>query len=141
MTGWREGTLVWRAPDLELRMHVRQAHTLVTPLGGADAPRRGRETREAIAVRRGEVAAFLRDEDTSQLALVEIDPRKKFTKRTSDPKFAARLGCADAGRVSQFINPVPVAEGGRRKGKKKDPAANLAFRAKAAWTDSLRQLL
>ena len=114
MAGWREGTLVWRAPDLELRMHVRQAHTLVTELGGAEAPKRGRETREAIAGRRGEVTAFLRDEDASQLALVEIEPKKRFAKRTSDPKFAVRLGCADAGRVSQFINPVPEAEGGRR---------------------------
>lgn len=50
-----------------------------------------------------------------------------------------RLGCADAGRVSQFINPVPEAEGGRR-GKKMDVAKDLAFRAKAAWADGLRQL-
>ena len=138
-TGWRDGTLVWAAPDLELRMHVRQADTLVTPLGGADAPRRGRETREAIAIRRSEVEAFLRDADNSQLALVEIEPRKRFTKRTTDPKFAVRLGCADAGRVSQFINPVPAADGGR-KGRKKDLAADLSFRAEAAWTDGLRQL-
>jgi hypothetical protein len=139
MAGWREGTLVWRAPDLELRMHVREAHTLVTELGGTEAPRRGRETREAIAGRRGEVTTFLRDEDASQLALVEIEPRKKFARRTRDPKFAVRLGCADAGRVSQFINPVPEAEGGRR-GKKMDVAKDLAFRAKAAWADGLRQL-
>jgi hypothetical protein len=139
MTGWRESTLVWRAPDLELRMHVRQAHTLVTELGGAEAPRRGRETREAIAGRRGEVTAFLRDEDASQLAVVEIEPKKTFAKRTRDPKFAVRLGCADAGRVSQFINPVPETESGRR-GKKKDLAADLAYRAEAAWEDGLRQL-
>ena len=139
MTGWRESTLVWRAPDLELRMHVRQAHTLVTELGGAEAPRRGRETREAIAGRRGEVTAFLRDEDASQLAMVEIEPKKTFAKRTRDPKFAVRLGCADAGRVSQFINPVAEAEGSRR-GKKKDIAADLAYRAEAAWEDGLRQL-
>ena len=139
MTGWRESTLVWRAPDLELRMYVRQAHTLVTELGGAEAPRRGRETREAIAGRRGEVTAFLRDEDASQLAMVEIEPKKKFAKRTRDPKFAVRLGCADAGRVSQFINPVAEAEGSRR-GKKKDIAADLAYRAEAAWEDGLRQL-
>ena len=137
--GWRESTLVWRAPDLELRMHVRQAHTLVTELGEAEAPRRGRETREAITGRRGEVTAFLRDEDASQLAIVEIEPKKKFAKRTRDPKFAVRLGCADAGRVSQFINPVPEAEGGRR-GKKKELAADLAYRAEAAWEDGLRQL-
>ena len=107
MTGWREGTLVWRTPDLELRMHVRQAHTLVTPLGGADAPRRGRETREAIAVRRGEVAAFLSAEDTSQLALVEIDPRKTFTKRTSDrssrPASAARTRDGSASSSTRFL--------------------------------------
>ena len=139
MTGWRESTLVWRAPDLELRMYVRQAHTLVTELGGAEAPRRGRETREAIAGRRGEVTAFLRDEDASQLAMVEIEPKKKFAKRTRDPKFAVRLGCADAGRVSQFINPVAEAEGSRRS-KKKDIAADLAYRAEAAWEDGLRQL-
>ena len=77
MTGWRESILVWRAPDLELRMHVRQAHTLVTELGGAEAPRRGRETRDAIAGRRGEATAFLRDEDASQLAVVEIEPKKR----------------------------------------------------------------
>jgi len=140
MTGWRESTLVWRAPDLELRMHVRQAHTLVTELGGAEAPRRGRETREAIAGRRGEVTAFLRDEDASQLAVVEIEPKKTFAKRTRDPKFAVRLGCADAGRVSQFINPVPKTESGRRGKKKKDLAADLAYRAEAAWEDGLRQL-
>jgi hypothetical protein len=138
-TGWRGGTLVWRAPDLELRMHVREAHTLVTELGGQEAPKRGRETREAIAGRRGEVTAFLQDEDASQLALVEIEPRKKFAKRTRDPKFAVRLGCADAGRVSQFINPVAEVEGGRR-GKKKDLVADLAYRAEAAWADGLRQL-
>ncbi len=139
MTGWGEGTLVWRAPDLELRMHVRQAHTLVTPFGGAEAPKRGRETREAIEARRAEVAAFLRYGDTSQLAFVEIEPKKRFAKRSSDPKFAVRLGCADAGLVSQFITPVPVAEGGR-KGKKKDVAKDLAYRAEAAWADGLRQL-
>ena len=41
---------------------------------------RGRETRDAIAGRRGEATAFLRDEDASQLAVVEIEPKKKLTR-------------------------------------------------------------
>jgi hypothetical protein len=128
----------WEHPDLTVRIHVRQAGALASRLGGDRAPRRGVEWDAAVDARRAEVGTALHDwlRDTAgpaQLAFVELEGRDGFKRRTSDPKFAIRVGCADAGLVSQFLDLPDLA--GTVPEKDSGP-----HRAAAAWSDGLRQL-
>jgi uncharacterized protein YbaA (DUF1428 family) len=140
---WQEGTFVWRTPDLEVRIHVRQAGTLVLKLGGEKAPKKGKQARDAIETRRREVSKFLNDQpDSSQVVLVELEDKEAFFPNTRDPKFAIRLGCSDAGRVSQFIaleQDDAEADTGTGSPEDDEEAGSLPHRAAAAWGDALRQ--
>jgi hypothetical protein len=134
-----DGTLAWRTPELEVRIHIRDLKEHGGPLGGAIPPRRGKEMQEAISQRRRAVTAFLHDMgEDSQLVLVELEGKEKFKRRTTDPKFAIRLGCADAGRVSQFITPDRDEDGDEAEGE--EQASSLKHRADSAWADGLRQV-
>jgi pPIWI_RE module N-terminal domain/RNaseH domain of pPIWI_RE/MID domain of pPIWI_RE len=116
-----------------LRFHIRTLE--LGSLGSAlDVPRppglsRAVALGEAIRARRAAVAArFGRPMGRAGLAIVEICGERRFTKPDSDPKFALRLGFADAGRLSQFIR-IPD-----------DSTAELAIRTKWTWLDGFRQL-
>src|SRR5690606_13902419 len=122
-----------------VRLHARPLGALGAPLGGDSVPRRGKEHDKAIEERRTGVAramAALRDAASGvRLAFVELDGQDAFrhAKRRSDPKHAIRLGCADAGLVTQFIRPPdPEAE-------REEALADAGLRAAAAWSDGLRQ--
>lgn len=126
----------WETPDLTVHLHARPLDHLGSPLGGPKAPRRGTQLDEEIRIRRLQVAnhlTALADDvsEIAQLTIVELDGRDKFAKRTTDPKFAIRLGCADAGMVSQFIRP--------RDPDITDEDDDSIHRAAAAWGDGLRQ--
>jgi hypothetical protein len=121
----------WQLGDLRIRILASELGSLGTPL---DVPRRTGLTRsaalgEAVRARRAAVATRLaRRLGRPGLTIVEIGGEFRFTAQDSDPKFALRLGLADTGRLSQFIN-VPA-----------DAAAEIAIRARAAWLDGLRQI-
>lgn len=87
---------------------------------------------EAINARRQRVrGVFETDLDpatTAGLVFVELHDREAFITADSDPKTAIRLGCADSGRLSQFI------------GKRNDGDRELLIRARSSWLDGLRQL-
>lgn len=126
----------WDTPDLHIRIHARELGTLGAPLGSSEqAPKKGQQHIDAIGHRRSTTAACLHALATefgepTTITFVELDGRDAFAPRTTDPKFAIRLGCADAGMVSQFITP----------GNPSDPDDDTEFRAAAAWADGLRQL-
>ncbi|MFD7652859.1 pPIWI_RE module domain-containing protein [Actinosynnema sp. NPDC059797] len=125
---------VWEHPQLTVRLHVRDLGALGDRLGGAKEPRRGKDWDAAILDRRTAVHHLVRDwmrdaTGPASVAFVELEGRAAF-KRTADPKYAIRLGCADTGLVSQFLE-VPGSEQG-------DDSA--PHRAAAAWADGLRQL-
>ena len=125
----------WETPDLRVRIHTRELGPLGAPLGTDKTPRKGKEHSEAIGARRSAVASDLNDlaadlGETTDITFVELDGRDAFPQRRTDPKFAIRLGCADAGMVSQFLTP----------GDPNDPDDDAAFRVAAAWADGMRQL-
>ncbi|WP_427922833.1 pPIWI_RE module domain-containing protein [Streptomyces sp. cg40] len=132
-------TWVWESPELTVRMHARPLGRLGAPLGGDSVPRRGKEHDAAIRERRHDVADALRklssDVPGAQIAFVELDGQEHFrqAKRRADPKHAIRLGCADAGLVSQFIRPPdPELD-------PEDAEKDSTIRAEAAWSDGVRQ--
>ncbi|MCX2949750.1 pPIWI_RE module domain-containing protein [Lentzea sp. NEAU-D7] len=123
----------WEHPELTVRLHVRELGALGDSIGGDKAPRRGADWDAAILERRTGVRDTLREwmrdaTGPASVVFVELEGRKAF-KRTADPKHPIRLGCADAGLVSQFLE-VPSASD--------DESA--PHRAAAAWADGLRQL-
>ncbi|RKN08191.1 pPIWI_RE module domain-containing protein [Streptomyces radicis] len=131
--------LEWQSPELTVRLHCRRltrslGHDLALPEGT-------RHSREAVTAaireRRREMSAFLSEDEVSSaaptLALVEIDRTKDFTSADHDAKFALRLGCADAGVLTQFMA-VP------KRAKGYNSEKNKEFRAAKAWDDGLRQL-
>ncbi|OKI61666.1 pPIWI_RE module domain-containing protein [Micromonospora sp. CB01531] len=133
-------TWTWDVGDLTLTIYARPLGRLGAVLGQGSVPRRGRKHDEAVATRRKLVASAMEDlaeevGDSLQLALIELDGAKAFNARTTDPKFAIRMGCADAGMVSQFIRPDEFPG----KDLDKEEASNQ-HRAEAAWDDCLRQL-
>lgn len=132
-------TWVWEAEELTVRLHARALGDLGAPLGDDSVPRRGEAHDKAIEERRTGVAravAALREAAPGvRLAFVELDGQDAFryAKRRSDPKHAIRLGCADAGLVTQFIRPPdPDLE-------TEDALTDARLRAAAAWSDGLRQ--
>jgi len=140
------GLRVWHAPELEVRIHAVQLGPIGGPLGADAPPKRGRQHQEAVDQRRTATRDFVAAlPGDSQVVLVEIDGREAFagSKLTADPKQAIRLGCADAGRVSQFITirrPSAEAQAEARAADGDDAEASLPHRADAAWADGLRQL-
>ncbi|WP_158884550.1 pPIWI_RE module domain-containing protein [Amycolatopsis anabasis] len=122
--------LTWETPELTVRLRCLR---LGDGLGGSlnvDAKSRTRraDRQSAIALRRRALEKLLTDDGASvalpSLALVEIPRRGSFVYQGNDPKFAMRLGCADAGVFTQFIV---------------DRGAKRAHRARASWMDGLRQ--
>ncbi|WP_020699876.1 pPIWI_RE module domain-containing protein [Streptomyces sp. AA0539] len=132
-------TWMWETEELTVRLHARPLGALGAPLGGDGVPRRGQEHDKAIEERRTSVAramaALRKTVPGALLAFVELDGHDAFrhAKRRSDPKHAIRLGCADAGLVTQSIRPLdPDLE-------TEEALADAGLRAAAAWGDGLRQ--
>ncbi|MEW1642092.1 DUF3962 domain-containing protein [Streptomyces sp. NPDC091219] len=134
--------LEWQAPELTVRLccyrPVRDDAFALTD--GLAIPEGARRTRDvvtaAVHTRRTETAEWLRQDcrgAAPALALVEIDRPEDFETRDHDPKFALRLGCADAGFVTQFMA-VP------KQVKGYNTVGNQHHRALMAWDDGLRQL-
>lgn len=131
--------LEWQTPELVLRL---RCLPLVDGLGDRlafDTAVKGKGARIAAAVtaRRRDLREWVRgdgaDPSCPGLTLVEIAHRSTFRPRETDPKFAIRLGCADAGLLTQFV----VTPSTDRQVKN---AGNLEHRAQNAWLDGLRQL-
>ncbi|WP_157849772.1 MULTISPECIES: pPIWI_RE module domain-containing protein [Streptomyces] len=128
----------WFTPELTVRLRcLPLIHGMAD---GLALPERGRRPRDlvtaAVHTRRMQAAAWLREDATRAepgLALVEIDRAADYPSMDHDPKFALRLGCADAGFVTQFTV-VP------KKVGHYDSVKNLAHRVLMAWDDGLRQL-
>ncbi|MEV0419152.1 pPIWI_RE module domain-containing protein [Streptosporangium canum] len=131
--------LHWNTPELNVRLRcLTLSGGLADGLGIiSDRRPKGEALAKAITDRRTAIADFLTADganpDIPTLALVEIDRRADFQSPLDDPKFALRLGCADAGVVTQFTA-VP------RRAKGYNSEKNAAYRAYSAWLDGLRQL-
>ncbi|GAA0902708.1 pPIWI_RE module domain-containing protein [Virgisporangium aurantiacum] len=136
-------TFTWNTDELKVTIYARSVGKLAGPLGGADTPRKRKQIEEAVTVRRREVRERLESEPASQVVIVELDGRKDWDPRQTDPKFAIRLGCADAHRVSQFITTFRTVEQTPPEDGEEladEPAASGPHRADAAWGDALRQV-
>lgn len=124
-----DGTWHWAIERFDLRVH----HVDLGPLGDkltiVGRKSRKEQARQQIAERREAIRSHLTSNPTpSTVAIVELSDA--FNDPYVDPKFAIRLGCAAAGRVTQFLTPPKQYE------------RPLAFseRMLAAWRDSVRQL-
>ncbi|MEV7783471.1 DUF3962 domain-containing protein [Kitasatospora sp. NPDC088351] len=130
--------LEWRTPELTVRLRCLRATGGIADTLGIDPKARpkGKALEAAIRTRRAAVAEFLATDGAEAgrpgLALVEIDRRQDFAHGLDDPKYAIRLGCADAGVLTQFAV-VP------KKAKGYNSEKNLPHRTSSAWEDALRQ--
>ncbi|MGK5636845.1 pPIWI_RE module domain-containing protein [Streptomyces sp. URMC 126] len=143
--------LTWTTDELVVRLscfrpvHQRADGSVTALTDGLKFPEDVRRTATVVAAavhaRRKETAGWLRGIDgrgepgdtVPALALVEIDRPVDFASTDHDPKFALRLGFADAGFVTQFLA-VP------KKVKGYNSIGNQQHRARMAWDDGLRQL-
>lgn len=117
----------WSVDGLEVDLVLSDASSLTTAL--KTLPEEQRQAVEALRARRAAVAArYPLCTGRPGLALIEIPGADRFTAPDTDPKSALRLGFADTGRLSQFIQ---IAD---------DYTADPATRAEAACRDGLRQL-
>ncbi|WP_282699391.1 DUF3962 domain-containing protein [Streptomyces sp. CC219B] len=131
--------LEWRTEELTLRL---RCLPLAEGLGDRLVPdpaagAKGAAIATAIGERRRALRSWLSadgaDPDRPELALVEIAHRSTFRPSTTDPKFAVRLGCADAGVLTQFVV-TPSTD------RQIDNADSLGHRTHSSWLDGLRQL-
>ncbi|MGP3921415.1 RNaseH domain-containing protein [Nonomuraea sp. 10N515B] len=132
-------TLEWQSAELTVRLRCVK---LTAGLGeGLALPPKGKpRTSSAIGAavrdRRTSARSWLAGDITGTaptLALVELDRRADFETGDHDPKFALRLGFADAGAVTQFVT-VP------KKAGRYDSVKTVDHRVSMAWDDGLRQL-
>ncbi|MFJ7266393.1 pPIWI_RE module domain-containing protein [Streptomyces sp. NPDC099050] len=131
--------LEWRTVELTLRL---RCLPLANGLGDRLVPDpavkgRGAATAAAISERRQALRSWLADDGTDPsrpgLVLVEVAHRSTFRPASTDPKFAVRLGCADAGLLTQFIV-TPSSD------RQIDNVESLDHRTHSSWLDGLRQL-
>ncbi|MFF8654133.1 pPIWI_RE module domain-containing protein [Streptomyces huasconensis] len=131
--------LEWRTAELTLRL---RCLPLGEGLGDRLAPdptikTKGAALASAVTGRRKALCTWLRadgaDPSRPELALVEVGHRSTFRPSSTDPKFAIRLGCADAGLVTQFVV-TPSTD------RQIDNAESLDHRALSSWLDGMRQL-
>ncbi|MFF1416126.1 pPIWI_RE module domain-containing protein [Streptomyces sp. NPDC058280] len=132
-------TLSWRTPELTVELRLARIGGLADNLGlSADNKWKTKALHTAIAGRREQIVRLLPDttaDSRASLALLEIHDRDAYTPRSSDPKFALRLGFRDAGRMTQFVvNPRRVTV------KPADVQTARARKLEACWTDGFRQL-
>lgn len=129
----------WQTPELTIHLRcLRLAGGLAEGLGIDPRARpKHKVLSDAVAARRTATRRLLAadgaDPAHPELALVEIDHRRDFAHRLDDPKFALRLGAADAGVLTQFAL-VP------KKGRNGNTITNVGHRVRSAWHDGLRQL-
>ncbi|MEV0167405.1 RNaseH domain-containing protein [Nonomuraea fuscirosea] len=124
-------TLTWRTPELDVILQVRSTGDIGAALEvSATKTPSSKELGEAIAKRRSEIVNTMNNEKGPRplVSLVEIE--KDFKIKRSDSKFAVRLGYADAGVITQFLQTAVH----------KALTRNRPHRAKMAWIDALRQL-
>ncbi|MDX2540634.1 pPIWI_RE module domain-containing protein [Streptomyces sp. WI04-05B] len=131
--------LEWRTAELTLRL---RCLPLADGLGDRLVPdpvvkARGAALASAVAERRRALHAWLHADGVVPsrpgLALVEIAHRSTFRPTSTDPKFAVRLGCADAGLLTQFVV-TPSTD------RQIDNAEDIDHRTHSSWLDGLRQL-
>ncbi|WP_326807184.1 DUF3962 domain-containing protein [Streptomyces sp. NBC_01775] len=131
--------LEWQTPELTFRL---RCIPLADGLGDRLVPDpavkgKGAALAAAVTTRRRALREWLHadgaDPSHPALALVEIAHRSTFRPASTDPKFAIRLGCADAGLLTQFVV-TPSTD------KQIDNADSLGHRAHSSWLDGLRQL-
>ena len=123
----------WRTSELTIHLRLEEAGDLAAPLAFPGPKPKKKHLHEAISQRRRQVSGRLSATGhPADLTLVEIDHPDDFAPLT-DPKFALRLGCADAGRLTQFIN----TPSGKRKTATR---TSIEHRSLQSWTDGFRQL-
>ncbi|WP_171162558.1 pPIWI_RE module domain-containing protein [Streptomyces sp. I05A-00742] len=131
--------LEWRSAELTLRLRcLPLAHGLGDRLVPDPAVKgKGAAIAAAVSERRRALRSWLRadgaDPSRPGLALVEVAHRSTFRPASTDPKFAVRLGCADAGLLTQFV----VTPSTDRQINNVD---SLDHRTHSSWLDGLRQL-
>ncbi|WP_018547237.1 pPIWI_RE module domain-containing protein [Streptomyces sp. LaPpAH-108] len=136
----RAGEVVcWRTSELMVELRLTRVGELADGLPlPADGRMKTSDLHAAISARRDQVVQRLPKATADgrvTLALVEIHRKKAYTPRSTDPKFALRLGFRDAGRVTQFATNAQQVTHGRSKA---DDARSKKF--ESCWTDGLRQL-
>nr|WP_062337386.1 DUF3962 domain-containing protein [Herbidospora sakaeratensis] len=138
----RPGTpvvLEWQSPELTVKVRCLKLTDGLAeglPLPSKGERRSSTTISAAVHGRRASARSWLgrdTEDETPTLALVEIDRRDDFETGDHDPKFALRLGFADAHAVTQFVA-VP------KKAGRYDTLKNVVYRASMAWDDGLRQL-
>lgn len=131
--------LEWRTAEVTLRL---RCLPLADGLGDRLVPDaavkgKGAALAAAVAERRRALRAWLRtdgaDPSRPELTLVEVAHRSTFRPSSTDPKFAIRLGGADAGLLTQFVV-TPSTD------RQIDNAESLDHRTCSSWLDGLRQL-
>ena len=123
----------WRTSELTIHLRLEEAGDLAARLAFPDPKPRKKHLHKAISQRRRQASGHLSATGhPADLTLVEIDHPDDFGPLT-DPKFALRLGCADAGRLTQFIN----TPSGKRKTATR---TSIEHRSLQSWTDGFRQL-
>lgn len=125
----------WTTPELTVRLYLEDAGNVAAQLEFPDGQPQRKTLAAAISARRREIATLCkRDERPDvQAVVVKIDHPKSFRPDIVDPKFAARLGYADAGRLTKFVT-LPSSRWNTASKK------SIAHRALQAWSDVLRQL-
>nr|WP_241683713.1 RNaseH domain-containing protein [Actinomadura sp. J1-007] len=121
-------TLTWSTPELKVVLELARAGDLCGGLGVAMERPTRTELGQAVAARRTAARATFEGQ-AAHAAIVEID--RVFKVAHDDPKFVIRLGSADAGVLTQFIQ---TADQDTRLAKERP------HRARQSWLDLLRQL-
>jgi hypothetical protein len=125
---------VWRTDELTIHVSLEQAGAMAAPLSFPGPQPRRKDLHHAISQRRRQAADHFSSSNrpAAHLTLIEIGHPQDFGPLT-DPKFALRLGCADSGRLTQFIN-TPSSK------RKTATQSSIAHRAQQSWLDGFRQL-
>ncbi|MFQ6197734.1 pPIWI_RE module domain-containing protein [Streptomyces sp. NPDC000405] len=125
----------WTTPELSVRLHLEDADFVAARLEFPDGRPQRKTLPVAIGTRRRQIAELCERDGRPdiQAVVIEIGHAKSYRPDIVDPKFAARLGYADAGRLTKFIT-LPSPNWGTAT------KTSIAHRALQTWSHVLRQL-
>lgn len=136
-SGSSTDVLEWQCAELNIRLRTEQVGALCSEIALPEGVK-GKRARIAAGVnaRIKDVTAHFEATDSqtghrARLVIIELAGEESFTA-ASDPKQAIRIGCAVAGRLTQFITLTGDND--------PDLLKSLDERAESSWLDGFRQL-
>lgn len=134
----------WRTPEITIEVVAKDLGNLARPLEFDENStqeraswRRAEEVKRAVGKSAKPISCVVEIEHKNRFEPQRVKIGERFRSFETDPKNALRIGFANAGRLTQFINTPYAGNGGKNY---REAVSHLPQAALSSFRDALRQL-